>query len=105
MRPRCITVGGSILVEPLPPPGVDVALGSDLQDGIATVKMYAVGSLLISEWSAFIIYSPQLINPKFNLTYPPTRIPVDEATTAIQIALLYFSFECSACNFWLEFNG
>jgi hypothetical protein len=105
MRPQCITVSGSILVEPLPPPSVEeVVLASDLQDGVTTVWMYSVGSPF-SEWSAFIINPTQLINPKFNPTYLLTRIPIDEATSAIQITLLHVSFEHSTCNFRLEFNG
>jgi hypothetical protein len=106
MMPRRITVGGSILVKPLPPSGAEeFALASDLQDGITTMRMYPVGSLLINEWSAFIVNFPQLINPKFNPTYLLTRIPVDEATSAMQIALLHVSFECSTHNFCLEFDG
>jgi hypothetical protein len=98
-------VSGSILVEPLPPPSVEeVVLASDLQDGVTTVWMYSVGSPF-SEWSAFIINSPQLINPKFSPTYPLTRIPVDEATSTIQIPLLHVSFECFTRNICLEFDG
>jgi hypothetical protein len=60
--------GESLLVEPPPPGAEEAALASDLQDGITTMRMYAVGSPLISEWSAFIIYSPRLINPEFQNT-------------------------------------